>query len=205
MGWPFLRSWLVASAAGVPVLIAFFVWHWFTIRPVWTVLVEGAVGVALAGAAVAWAWRRSRRAGRFAPPWGGVAFGGVFAGGILAAEALGLARGARPNPSTLGEVLVELPFALVPAVLVAAAGWRLAAGWRGALAYGLASLVLLLYLGGSIVQRGGVGLELGLFAILVPGYLVAGAIVGFADAAGLMGEPAPHRGPAPRPARTTRR
>lgn len=167
-----------AFVAGVPVLLAFFVWHWFVIAPVWNVLLEGAVGVALAALAVAWAWRLSRRAGRFGPPWGGLAFGAVFAAGLVLAELVGLARGARPDPTTAAGIAAALPPVLVPVAAVALAGWRLGGGWRGAAAYALASLVLLVYLGGSVVQRGGVGLGLGLFAVLLPSYLAAGALVG---------------------------
>lgn len=189
----FRASVAAAFLAGLPVLLAFFVWHWFAIAPVWTVLAEGLVGVAVAALGVAWGWRRSRRAGRFAGRWGaqrasgrvgvlgeacgGLAFGAVFAGALVLAEAIGLARGPTPDPASVAEALPIVPFALAPAVAVAAAGWRLAGGWRGALAYGLAALVLLFYLGGSIVQRGGVGLGLGLFLLLVPSYLAAGAIL----------------------------
>ena len=169
---------LAASLAGAALLLAFFVWHWFVIAPVWTVLLEGAVGVALTAFAVGWAWRLSRRAGRFGSRGGGVAFGAVFASGLLLAEVLGLARGPRPDPTAFRDVLAALPFPLLPVVLVAVLGARLAGGWRGAAAYALAGLVLLLYLGGSIVQRGGVGLGLKLFLLLLPSYLAAGVIVG---------------------------
>lgn len=172
---------LAAAPAGALILLVFFVWHWLTIAPVWAPLLEGAIGVALASLAVGWAWMRSRAAGRFAGPWGGLAFGAVFAGAVLVGELLGLAHGPWPEPTTLAEGLSILPWALAPVVLVAIAGARLAGGWKGALAFALAALVLVLYLGGSVVQRGGVGLGLGLFWILFPGYLAAGVIVGWLE------------------------
>lgn len=174
-GWR--DSALAAFLAGVLVLLAFFVWHWFSIAPVWRVLAEGIVGVGLASMAVGWAWCESRRRGRFGSSWGGAAFGGVFVGGLVLLEAIGLVRGPRPDPTSLEGILLALPPVLVPVAAVAVAGGWLAGGWRGAAAYGLAGLVLLLFLGGSILQRGGVGLGLGLFLLLVPAYLVAGLVL----------------------------
>lgn len=167
-----------AFVAGLPVLLAFFVWHWIYILPIWAVLYEGVLFVALAALGVGWAWRESRRAGRFAGPWGGLAFGAVFASGLLVAEVVGLVRGPQPDPTGVREILVALPPVLVPVVFVAGAGAWLARGWRGAAAFGLAALVLLLYLGGSVLHRGGVGLGFGLFLVLLPTYLLAGVIVG---------------------------
>lgn len=179
---PRLRSSVLAAApGGCAILLAFFVWHWYNIAPVWNVLVEGAVGVALASLAVGWAWMLSRRAGRFAGAWGGAVFGGVFAAGVLLGELLGLAAGPRPDPGSVAEAIPILRWVLIPVALVTVAGWRIARGWRGALAYGIASLPLLVYLGGSVVQRGGTGLGLGLFSILFPGYLVAGALLGWLE------------------------
>lgn len=174
-------SMLAAALAGVAILLAFFVWHWFRIAPVWTVLAEGVVGVLIAGAAVGWAWTVSRDAGRFASRAGGLAFGGVFAAGLVGLEILGLARGPQPDPTTAAAIAKELAFVLIPTAALVVAGWRLARGWKGAAAYGAASLVLLVYLGGSVAHRGGVGLGLELFLVLLPGYLVAGAVVGWAD------------------------
>lgn len=175
---PRLRdAFLAALPGGFLLLLVFFIWHWSTIAPVWTVLLEGAFGVVLAALAIAWAWTRTRRAGRFASRWGGVAFGGVFSGALLAGELIGLAHGPWPDPASAADVARELPFALVPVALVAAAGWRLADGGRGAAAYASAGLVLLLYLGGSVMHHGGRGVGLGLFSILFPGYLVAGAMM----------------------------
>lgn len=177
----FRASALAAAPAGALILLVFFVWHWFTIAPVWAPLFEGAVGVALGSLAVGWAWLRSRLIGRFDGPLGGLAFGAVFAGAVLVGEILGLAHGPWPEPTTLAEGLSILPWALAPAALVAVAGVWLAGGWRGALAFGLAALVLVLYFGGSVVQRGGVGLGLGLFWIIFPGYLAAGVVVGWIE------------------------
>lgn len=132
---------LAAAPAGLAILVVFFVWHWFTIAPVWTVLVEGAIGVALASLAIGWAWTRSRRSGRFAGPWGGLAFGAVFAGAILLGEAFGLLFGPWPEPTSVAEALPIPPWALAPAALVTIAGARLGGGWKGALAYGLAALM----------------------------------------------------------------
>lgn len=174
----FRGAFLASCVAGAGVLVAFFVWHWFTIAPVWRVLVEGAVGVPLAALAVAWAWQVSRRAGRFAGKWGGVAFGGVFAGGLLVGELVGLLQGPRPDPVMFAQILRELPAALVPVAVVALAGWRLTRRGSGAAAYALSSLVLLVYLGGVVVQRGGAGLGASLLALLAPSYLAAGVVIG---------------------------
>lgn len=178
---PLRASFLAAFVAGLPVLLAFFVWHWLTIAPVWTVLAEGIVGVAVAALGVGWSWRESRRAGRFASRWGGLAFGAVFAGGLVLAELLGLALGPRADPGTPGEILAALPAPLAPVLAVALVGWRVVGRPRGALAYGAAALVLLLYLGGSVVHRGGVGLGLGLFLLLLPSYLAAGVLVAWLE------------------------
>lgn len=167
-------SFLAAAVAGVPVLLVFFVWHWFYIAPVWSVLVEGLAFVAVAALGIGWAWAESRRAGRFEPPWGGLAFGGVFAAGLAVGEAVGWATGREPVLAAAADLAVQLPLALIPGALVTIAGWRLVGNARGAAAYGLASLVLLLYVGGGV----GVGRGLGLFLVLFPSYLVAGAVVG---------------------------
>lgn len=173
----FRAAWAAAAIPGALILLAFFVWHWLTIAPVWNVLLEGAVGVALASLAVAWAWRLSRLEGAR----GGLLFGGIFAAGVLAGELLGLAFGPWPDPTSVAEALPILPWVFVPVALVVLAGWRLAGGWRGGLAFGLAGLVLLVYLGGSIVQRGGAGLGLGLFWILFPGYLLGGLAIAWLE------------------------
>ena len=170
----FRRTFAVTYVAGMPTLVAFFVWHWLTIAPVWSVLVEGAAGMGLGAAATAWAWMRSSLRG----VRGGLLFGAIFAGAMLVGELVGLALGPWPDPTSVAAALPILPWVFVPVAFVAVAGWRLAGGWKGALAYFLASLVPLVYLGGSVVQRGGAGLGLGLFLILFPGYLAAGAIVG---------------------------
>lgn len=177
----FGRTFVVAYLAGIPTLLAFFVWHWYNIAPVWMVLVEGAVGIAVAAAGIAWAWRLSP----FRGLRGGLAFGAIFAAGVLLGELIGLAHGPWPDPTSVSHALPILAFVMIPVALVALAGWRIAGHWRGALAYFAASLVPLVYLGGSVVQRGGAGLGLGLFVILLPGYLLAGTIVGtFAPAGG---------------------
>ena len=170
----FARTFGIAYLAGVPILLAFFVWHWFNIAPVWTVLVEGAVGIAVAAAGITWAWRLSP----FRGARGGLAFGSIFAGGLVLGELLGLAHGPWPDPTSVADALPILAFVFVPVVLVTLAGWRIVGSARGALAYAASSLVLLVYLGGSVVQRGGVGLGLGLFLILFPGYLLAGVALG---------------------------
>lgn len=174
----FRRTYLVASVAGLVILVAFFTFHWFFIKPVWQVLIEGIVGIAVAAAGVAWSWRLSRAAGRFGGRWGGLAFGAIFVGGLLLLEIEGLIRGPAPDPTTFRMVMAELPFALLPVVLVALAGWRIVRSWRGAAAFGLAGLVLLLYMGGSIMHFGGTGRMLGLLAILSVGYLAAGHALG---------------------------
>lgn len=179
---PSLRaSALAAAPAGVAILLVFFVWHWLTIAPVWTVLAEGLLGVALASVAVGWAWSLSRRAGRFAGPWGGLAFGAVFTAGIAFGEVIGLWHGAWETPAGAREIVAELRYAILPSVLVTLLGWRLVRAWRGALAFALASAILLLYLGGNIAHSGGVGVGWGLFLILFPGYLAAGALVGWLE------------------------
>jgi len=176
----FRDAYFAALFGGLAILLTFFVWHWFNIAKVWVVLAEGIVGVALASAGIAWAWVLSRRAGWFAPPWGGLRFGAVFAAGILMGELIGLARGPQPDPTGVLDALPEVAFVSIPVAVVALVGWR-AARWKGVAAYGLAGLVLLLYLGGSVMHRGGVGLGLGLFAILFPGYLLSGAAIGWLE------------------------
>lgn len=190
----FRDAFVAASVGGIAILLVFFVWHWIHIAPVWTVLVEGAVGVAAASAAIAWAWTLSRRADRLAPPWGGLWFGAVFAGALLVGAALGRLFGPWPDPAGVRDALPILAFVLVPLALVALVGWRLVGGWRGALAYGLAGLVLLVYLGGSVVQRGAAGLGLGLLLILFPGYLLAGIVLGWLEP-WLGGKASPPRSP----------
>lgn len=198
----FRASFLAALPAGAAILVAFFVWHWYNIAPVWTVLVEGTVGIAIAAAGVALAWREARAAGRFAGRWGGLAFGGVFAAGILLSEAIGLAHGPWPTPTSVAEALPILAFVLIPVAGVVAAGRWLSGNWRGTGGFSASALVLLLYLGGSVLQRGGVGLGLGLFLILFPGYLLAGVIVGVLQPRLERTEPAPAEPPGAASARS---
>lgn len=175
---PFRRTFALVFLAGLIILAAFFTFHWLFIRPIWWVLVEGTLGVAIAAAGIAWSWRLSRDAGRFGGPRGGLAFGAIFAAGLVVLEVLGLARGPSADPTTFRMVMAELPVALLPVAAIALAGWRLVGSWRGAASFALAALVLVLYLGGAIMHEGGTGRVLGLFAILAPSYLLAGAALG---------------------------
>jgi hypothetical protein len=126
---------------------------------------------------IAWAWRVSRRAGRFRGRWGGLAFGAVFAAGLVVDVAIGLSRGRAPSPTTGAEVATEVLFAAIPVVLVALAGWRIVGRTRGAAAYAVAGLPLLLHLGGTVMHLGGSGIALQLFAILATTYLLAGILL----------------------------
>ena len=114
-----------AAIAGLPILIGFFVWHWFNIAPVWGVLIEASISFPLAVFCISWAWRLSREAARFDGWRGGLAFGALFVAGLVIEESIGLARGRPPSPTTAAGVLVEVVFAAIPVVPVALAGWRI--------------------------------------------------------------------------------
>jgi hypothetical protein len=121
--WPRVASVAATAIAGLPILIGFFVWHWFNIAPVWGVLIEASVSFPIAVFGIAWAWRVSRQEGRFSEWWGGLAFGAVFVAGLVIDEAIGLVRGRPLYPTTGAGVITEVLFAAIPVVPVALAGW----------------------------------------------------------------------------------
>jgi hypothetical protein len=175
--WLRVASVVAAACAGLPILIGFFVWHWFNIAPVWGVLIEASISFPIAVLGVAWAWRVSRQAGRFGGRWGGATFGAVFVAGLVIEEAIGLARGRPPSPTTGAGVVTEVLFAAMPVVPVALAGWRIVGRARAGAAYAVAGLPLILHLGGTVMHLGGAGIAFQLFAILVATYLLAGVIL----------------------------
>jgi hypothetical protein len=166
-----------AVCAGIPILGGFFVWHWFNIAPVWGVLIEASISFPIAVIGISWAWRISRTAGRFGGPWGGLAFGAVFVAGLVVDEAIGLARGRPPSPTTGAGVVTEVLFAVIPVIPVALAGWQIVGRPRAAAAYTVAGVPLILHLGGTVMHLGGVGIAFGLFAILVTTYILAGVLL----------------------------
>jgi hypothetical protein len=174
---PRVASLAAAACAGLPILVAFFVWHWFNIAPVWGVFIEAAISFPIAVLGISWAWRISRESGRLGEWWGGLAFGAVFVAGLVIDEAIGLARGRPPSPSTGADVITEVVFAAIPVVPVALAGWRIAGRTTAAAAYAVAGLPLVLHLGGTVMHLGGAGSALTLFGILVVTYLLAGVIL----------------------------
>lgn len=173
---------VAAALAGAPILVSFFVWHWYNIVPTWGVLIEAAVAYPLGIWGISWAWRVSRAKGRFVSAWGGVLFSLPFVAGLVVEEAIGLARG-RAGPLDTGAAIAAevglASLALIPALLV---GWHIARG-RGAGAFALAALPLDLHLGGTIMHMGGVGPALLLFWLLVAAYLFAGVVLPRAEAA----------------------
>ncbi len=174
---PVAASVLASVVAGLPTLVGFFVWHWFNLAPVWGVLIEATLSFPVGVLGIAWAWRRSRSGGRFGGRRGGLAFGAIFAGGVVIAELISLARGRPPTPVGGSAVAVEVLFATFPLVPIALAGWRLTRGWQGAVAYAIAGLALDLHLGGTVMHLGGTGSALMLFAILLVSYVFAGLIL----------------------------
>jgi hypothetical protein len=175
--WPRVASVAAAACAGLPILVGFFVWHWFNIAPVWGVLIEASISFPIALFGISWAWSVSRQAGRFGGRWGGLAFGAVFVAGLVVEEAIGLARGRPPSPTTGAGVITEVLFAAIPVVLVGLAGWRIVGRPRAAAADAVAGLPLILHLGGTVMHLGGAGIALRLFAILVVTYLLAGVLL----------------------------
>lgn len=167
---------IAAAAAGAPILVSFFVWHWYNIAPTWGVLIEAAVAYPLGILGIAWAWRVARRRGAFAARWGGVAFGAVFVSGLLLAEGIGLLRGRLPTPDSGAAIMAEIGLAALALVPVTLIGWRVARG-RGAAAFALAGLPLDLHLGGTVMHLGGRGPDMLLFLVLVATYLLAGVIL----------------------------
>jgi hypothetical protein len=166
-----------AACAGLPILVGFFVWHWFNIAPVWGVLIEASISFPIGVIGISWAWRESRRAGRFGGRWGGLAFGAVFAAGLLLDEAVGLVRGRPPSPVSPGAVATEVILAAIPVLPIALAGWRIVGRSSGAAAYAIAALPLILHLGGTVLHLGGSGIAFSLFAILAATYLLAGVLL----------------------------
>jgi hypothetical protein len=166
-----------AACAGLPILVGFFIWHWFNIAPVWGVLIEASVSFPIAVLGITWAWRLSRRADRFGGRWGGLAFGAVFAAGLLVDEAIGLARGRPPSPMAGAGIVTEVLFAAIPVIPGALAGWLIAGRLRAAAAYTVAGLPLILHLGGTVMHLGGSGIALRLFVILLTTYVLAGVLL----------------------------
>jgi hypothetical protein len=168
---------VAAAGAGVPILVGFFVWHWFNIAPVWGVLIEASISFPIAVFGITWAWRVSRGSGRLRGWRGGLAFGAVFVAGLAVEEAIGLARGRPPSPTTATGVLIEVFFAAIPVVPVVLAGWRIVGRAEAAAAYAVAGLPLVLHLGGTVMHLGGSGGAFQLFAILVATYALAGILL----------------------------
>jgi hypothetical protein len=166
-----------AAGAGLPILVGFFVWHWFNIAPVWGVLIEASVSFPIGVLGISWAWRVSRRAGRFGGRWGGLVFGAVFAAGLVLEEAIGLLRGRPPSPTTATAVATEVILAAIPVLPVALAGLWIGRRPTGAAAYAVAGLPLILHLGGTAMHLGGSGIAFRLFAILAATYLLAGILL----------------------------
>ena len=166
-----------AACAGLPILIGFFVWHWFNIAPVWGVLIEASISYPIAVFGISRAWRVSRQSGRLSGPWGGLAFGAVFVSGLLANEVIGLGRGRPTSPTTAPGVITEVLVAAISLLPVTLAGWWIVGRRVAAAAYGVASFPLILHLGGTVMHLGGAGVALRLFAVLVPTYLVAGVLL----------------------------
>jgi hypothetical protein len=183
-----------AAIAGLPILVGFFVWHWFNIAPVWGVLIEASISFPIAVFGISWARHLSRQAGRFDGWWGGLAFGSIFVAGLMIEESIGLARGRPPSPTTAAGVLAEVVFAAIPAVPVALAGWRIVGRPRGAAAYAVAGLPLVLHLGGTVMHLGGAGIAFSLFVVLVTTYLLAGGLLAALEPRIRRSLPASHRG-----------
>jgi hypothetical protein len=176
--WPRAASAAAAACAGLPILVGFFVWHWYSIKPVWGVLIEASISYPIAVFGISWAWRVSREAGRFSGRWGGVAFGAVFVAGLLAEEAIGLARGRPPSPLSGVGVITEVVFAAIPVIPVALAGWLIVGRARAGAAFAVAGLPLILHLGGTVMHLGGDGIAFRLFVILLVTYVLAGGLLG---------------------------
>jgi hypothetical protein len=96
-------------------------------------------------------------------------------------EAIGLARGRPPTPTTAAGVITEVLFAAIPLIPVTLVGWRLAGGPRGAAAYAVAGLPLILHLGGTVMHLSGAGIAFSLFVTLVVTYVIAGLVLGALD------------------------
>jgi hypothetical protein len=167
-----------AACAGLPILVGFFVWHWYNIAPLWGVLIEASISFPIAVLGISWAWRVSRESGQFDRWWGGVAFGAVFVAGLLVDEAIGLTRGRPTSSTTAVGVITEVLFAVIPVIPVALAGWWIVGRRRAAAAYAVAGLPLILHLGGTVMHLGGSGIALILFVILLFTYLLAGGLLG---------------------------
>lgn len=174
---PVAASLLASVFAGIPILVGFFVWHWFNIAPVWGVLIEAAVSFPVGALGIAWAWRAYRQGGNRGGVGGGIAFGAVFVGGLLIAELIGLARGRQPNAVTASGIAIEVLLAAAALLAVVPVGWWLTHG-RGTIAFLIAGIALDLHLGGTVMHLGGSGIALSLFAILFSSYLVAGLLLG---------------------------
>jgi hypothetical protein len=166
-----------AACAGLPILVGFFVWHWFNIAPVWGVLIEASLSFPVALFGISFAWRVSRESRCFGGWWGGVAFGAVFVAGLLIDEVIGLARGRPPSPTSAAGVITEVLFAAIPVIPVALAGWRIVGRPWAAAAYAVAGVPLILHLGGTVMHLGGAGMALQLFAILVITFVLAGILL----------------------------
>ena len=59
-------------------------------------MIEASISFPIAVFGISWAWRLSRQSGRFSGPWGGLAFGAVFVGGLLIDEVIGLVMSVLP-------------------------------------------------------------------------------------------------------------
>ena len=179
-----------AMAVAAVGLVAFFVYHWFFVAPVWAVFLEGLVWIAINGAAIGWAYQRvlldQERTGT---AWG-FAYGGLMAATLVPALIVGLAHGPFPNGPTLDLILPVLPLAFmgVPASIVVA--WWLGGWGKVQWPFVVACLPAGIMIGGSIATFGG---TLDLFALFVALEVGGGGVLARLVRRGRSAVPRTHR------------
>ena len=176
----FLVNVAAAAAAVLIGMVSFGVFHSLWILHVPAVFVEGIPYALAAAPAVAWAIRRTRKAGRFRGGIrDGIVLGFLFWLTLVPYELVGRLWGPWPDLNTWEEILGLLRIAFLGVPVGAAIGWALTRDRWSAVAWGVAAFTLDFSLGGGIAYMSDRGTMLGLFLWLLPTHVLAGiALVG---------------------------
>ena len=171
-------SLLAGVATGLVGVIIFATVHALLIVPIWGSLLRGLPVAVIGGPAAAWAFEEIRAAGRLSTRLGdGLLFGGLLWLTLVPMNAFDVLLRKTGLRTAMGdwEVLVSVIFALAGGAL---AGWVLTHGRRGAIAGGLATLVLAMAMGGPIPITA-TPRAAGLFASFLVIYILCGAVLVF--------------------------
>ena len=143
-------SLLAGVATGLVGVMAFATVHALLIAPIWGSLLRGLPVAVIGGPAAAWAFEELRAAGRLSTRLrDGLCFGGLLWLTLVPMNAVDVLLRKTGLRTAMGnwEVLVSALLALAGGAF---AGWVLTRNRRGAIAGGLATLVLAMAMGGPV-------------------------------------------------------